>query len=60
MADGSVLAKPFVSGEGLCSDPSHILVFGLGDQQATNVTVTYLDGIHKLRNGIWRNDTVIF
>ena len=60
LADGSMLTKPFVSGEGLCSDPSHILVFGLGDQRATSVTVTFLDGTHKLRNGIWRNDTVIF
>ena len=60
LADGSMLTKPFVSGEGLCSDPSHILVFGLGDQHATNVTVTYLDGIHKLRNDTWRNNTVIF
>ena len=60
LADGSMLTKPFVSGEGLGSDPSHILVFGLGDQRATNVTATYLDGTQKLRNGNWRNDTVIF
>ena len=54
--DGTTLTKPFVSGEGLCSDPSHVLIFGLGDQAATNVDVTFIDGTeqshgsHSLRN----------
>jgi hypothetical protein len=42
--DGTTLTKAFVSGEGLCSDPSHILIFGLGNQRATEVQVRYLDG----------------
>jgi len=60
LADGSILTKPFVSGEGLGSDPSHVLVFGLGDQRATNIAVTYIDGNQQALNGDWRNDTVTF
>ena len=60
LADGSILTKPFVSGEGLGSDPSHVLVFGLGDQRANNVAVTYIDGNQQAISGDWRNDTVIF
>ena len=60
MADGSVRTKYFVSGEGLGSDPSHILVFGLGNQRANSVTVTYIDGNQQAVNGDWRNDTVTF
>jgi hypothetical protein len=60
LADGSMLTKPFVSGEGLCSDPSHILIFGLGDQRASNVNVTFIDGRQQTLSGDWRNDTVSF
>ncbi len=60
LGDGSTLTKPFVSGEGLCSDPSHVLVFGPGDRQATDVAVTYIDGTQDMRNGTWRNATVSF
>jgi len=60
LADGSVLTKPFVSGEGLCSDPSHVLVFGLGNQQANGITVTYIDGNQQTVSGNWRNDAVTF
>ena len=60
LADGSMLTKAFVSGEGLGSDPSHILVFGLGDQRATDVNVIYIDGQQQALSGDWRNDTVTF
>ena len=60
LADGSVLTKPFVSGESLCSDPSHVLVFGLGDQQANEINVTYIDGDQQALSGNWRNDSVTF
>jgi len=60
LADGSMLTKPFVSGEGLGSDPSHILVFGLGDQRARDVRVTYINGQQQALSGDWRNDTVTF
>jgi hypothetical protein len=60
LTDGSMLTKPFVSGEGLGSDPSHILVFGLGDQRATDVSVTFIDGRQQALSGDWRNDSVAF
>ncbi len=60
LANGRVMTKPFVSGEGLCSDPSHILVFGLGDQRATKVIATFIDGNQQALSGDWRNDTVTF
>ena len=44
LADGSKLHNTFVLGEGLASDQTHILNFGLGTQTATAVSVTYLDG----------------
>ena len=60
LADGSMLTKHFVSGEGLGSDPSHVLVFGLGDQRANSIAVTYIDGRQETLSGDWRNDTVTF
>ncbi len=60
LSDGSLLTKFFVSGEGLGSDPSHILIFGLGDQRANNVAVTFIDGNEQTLSGDWRNDTVTF
>lgn len=58
--DGTVLYKPFISGEGLCSDPSHILIFGLGNQNAKSISVSYIDGRQELLSGSWRNDMVTF
>jgi len=49
--DGRVLSRPFVSGEGLCSDSSHILTFGLGRARAVRVDVDYLNGEHKQQAG---------
>ena len=60
LADGSTLSKPFVSGEGLCSDPSHILIFGLGDQRATHIQVTHLNGAQDGIAGNLRNEMVTF
>ena len=60
LSDGSMLTKPFVSGEGLCSDPSHMLIFGLGDQRASGVSVTFIDGQKQALSGNWRNHTVTF
>ncbi len=42
--DGTMSYQTFVIGEGLCSDQSHILNFGLGQQVATAVSVQFLDG----------------
>ena len=58
--DSTTLTKSFISGEGLCSDPSHVLVFGLDDQRATAVAVKFIDGTQKIRSGVWRDQTVIF
>ena len=44
LANGDTRHKTFVIGEGLCSDQTHILNFGLGFQQATDVSVEYLNG----------------
>lgn len=60
LEDGSRLTKPFVSGEGLCSDPSHVLIFGLGSQRAKNIMVTYIDGSQQTMNGSWRDETLVF
>lgn len=60
LADGRNLVKPFVSGEGLCSDPSHIMVFGLRDQHAVSVVVSYIDGAQERTSGVFRNQVVEF
>lgn len=58
LADGSTLSKAFVSGEGLNSDPSHTLIFGLGDQSVTNISVSYINGAAESVSGNMRNETV--
>jgi len=58
LADGSRLHNTFVVGEGLCSDQSHVLNFGLGEQQAKAISVTYLDGEAINRNGTFRNQLI--
>jgi hypothetical protein len=37
--NGETLYRDFVSGEGLCSDESHIQIFGLGNATATEIDV---------------------
>ena len=58
--NGDRQSKVFVSGEGLGSDSTHVLTFGLGDKTATKVTVDYLGGIREERDIDLRNATVIF
>ena len=58
--DGSVIYKPFVSGEGLASDSSHVIIAGLGTQNATSVDVTYLDGTTATQAGSFRDQTLTF
>jgi len=53
--DGSVQHQTFISGEGLCSDQTHILTFGLGAQKATNISVRFLDGTEATRIGRYSN-----
>jgi len=56
--DGRRLHGTFIVGEGLCSDQSHILNFGLGSQQATAISVTYLDGQVINRDGSFANQLI--
>ena len=45
---GKKLTQQFSSGEGLASDQSHELIFGLGDAMSVEgVTVYYADGTTK-------------
>jgi hypothetical protein len=58
LSDGRILSRPYVSGEGLCSDSSRIIVFGLGDMSATEVKVNYIDGRDGVKKGSFRNQLV--
>ena len=60
LEDGKKLYRPFVSGEGLASDSSHVIIVGLGAQQADTVSVRYIDGRSFERKGPFRNQTVSF
>ncbi len=59
LASGDVLHDVFVVGEGLCSDSSHILSFGLGDERATSIEVGYLDGRRQRIEGNFVSETVV-
>ncbi|MFT6303167.1 MAG: hypothetical protein ACJAY2_002357 [Pseudomonadales bacterium] len=54
--DGTTLIQTFVVGEGLVSDQSHILIFGLGDNKATNVSVDRLNSPMQELSGEFRNE----
>jgi len=58
--DGSTLVQYFVVGEGLCSDQSHVLTFGLGDKTATEVTVKPLSGEPGTQAGNFKNQLLSF
>ena len=58
--DGSIASQPFISGEGLCSESSRTMTFGLGDRLATEVSVSYLDGRQDHRSGSLRNELITF
>ncbi|MBX2837792.1 MAG: CRTAC1 family protein [Gammaproteobacteria bacterium] len=60
LEDGTTLHQTFVVGEGLCSDQSHNLIFGLGAQSASSVSVTYLDGQAANRDGRYLNQQLTF
>jgi hypothetical protein len=55
LSDGRILSRPYVSGEGLCSDSSRIIIFGLGDMSVTEVKVNYIDGRDEVKTGSFRN-----
>jgi hypothetical protein len=58
--NGETLYRDFVSGEGLCSDQSHIQIFGLGNAAAAEITVNYIDGREEVKSGDFVNTLVRF
>lgn len=60
LEDGSTINKPYVSGEGLVSDSSHVIIAGLGTQKAVSVRVKYLGGPQAIQKGRFQNETISF
>ncbi len=60
LSNGETLSRPYVSGEGLCSDSSRIIIFGLGSEKAEEISVAYLNGKRDSRNGSFKNTAVRF
>ena len=58
LADGSKQSKWFIRGEGLVSDSSPILIFGLGEGAATSVSVRYLNGKEDALTGPFENGII--
>jgi hypothetical protein len=60
LADGSVQHKVFTVGEGLCSDQSHVQIFGLNGQPAVQVKVSYMNGQSVTRDGSFVDELLEF
>ena len=60
LSDGRKLSRPYVSGEGLCSDSSHIIIFGLDKASVVEVNVSYIDGTKDSKNGDFKNELLTF
>ena len=59
LASGKKLTKHFFTSEGLCSDSSHILYFGLGKEETVrSISIKYLNGQTKTINNPGINKTV--
>ena len=58
LENGQSIYSTFVVGEGLCSDQSHILTFGLDKQKAVNISVDYLDGRSEKQTGQFVNQQI--
>lgn len=57
---GKTYTAPFISGEGLCSDQSHVLIFGLGNEdKIQSVSVKYLSGKESVNENPTINSTVM-
>ena len=44
LSDGRTLYRPFVKGEGLCSDSTPIITLGAGEAEITSIDIKFLDG----------------
>lgn len=60
LSNGKTLSRPYVSGEGLCSDSSHTIIFGLADATATEVSVEYINGKKETKKMSAKNTLVKF
>jgi hypothetical protein len=60
LSDGRTLNRPYVSGEGLCSDSSRIIIFGLANASVNNIEVAYVNGTRKNKNGDFTNELIQF
>ena len=60
LSDGRFLSRPYVSGEGLSSDSSRTIIFGLGDASVTDIKVGYIDGSNATKSGSFRNQLLKF
>lgn len=56
--DGRTLIQHFVVGEGLCSDQSHTLIFGLGSNTAKKVSIDSLSHPAQELVGDFRNELI--
>ena len=60
LEDGTTLVQTFIVGEGLVSDQSHTLIFGLGVDSAVLIEARFLDGSIKQLDGMFRNQRIKF
>lgn len=60
LSDGRTLSRPYVSGEGLCSDSSRTIIFGLSEASVTEVRVAYIDGLSEAKKGTFRDQLLKF
>lgn len=56
--NGTRLIKPYVSGEGLASDSSHVIIAGLGTATATRIEVDFIGAERVEQTGSFRNQTI--
>lgn len=56
--DGRKLTKPYVSGEGLASDSSHVIIAGLGEAKAAKVRADFIGASPVEQVGSFRNQTI--
>ncbi len=59
LSDGTTRTQQMTSGEGLSSDQSHEMIFGLGKAaKITTLKITYADGRTATRNDIANGETI--
>lgn len=60
LSDGRTLYRPFVKGEGLCSDSTPTITIGAGDAEVQNVSVKFLDGRELAKESPVSGSTIEF